>query len=83
MERQNTYEGWKNYETWNASLWINNDFGLWNSAVQFMKSYKGRAPYRDWVRYSGLENAQTRDEIKWTDKKLSLRELNAMMRELN
>jgi hypothetical protein len=77
-----TYEGWKNYETWNVALWINNDFPLYTSATKFMKSYKGRAPYSDWIWHAGLQNAETADEIKWVSKKLSLTELNEMMREL-
>ena len=28
----NTYQGWKNYETWNVSLWINNDPGFYSLA---------------------------------------------------
>jgi hypothetical protein len=24
--KQGTYEGWKNYETWNCALWINNEY---------------------------------------------------------
>lgn len=26
-----TYQGWKNYETWNVALWINNDQSLYNA----------------------------------------------------
>jgi hypothetical protein len=33
-----TYNGFKNYETWNVVLWINNDEGLYNFAKQ-CKSY--------------------------------------------
>ena len=33
-----TYEGWTNYDTWNVSLWINNEKHLYDGAVDFMKN---------------------------------------------
>ena len=33
-----TYNGYKNYETWNVSLWIQNDFGLYNIAKDCQQS---------------------------------------------
>ena len=82
MSKQ-TYEGWKNYETWNCALWINNDYPLYISARLFMKDYRGAKPYRDWVRVAGLENQQTKDGCKWISDKLSYSELNDMMQALN
>lgn len=79
----NMYEGWKNYETWNCALWINNDYPLYLSATLFMKAYNGAKPYRDWVHIAGLENATTKDGCKWISSKLSYAELNQMMEGLN
>jgi hypothetical protein len=79
----NMYEGWKNYETWNCALWINNDYPLYLSATLFMKAYNGAKPYRDWVHIAGLENATTKDGCKWISDKLSYAELNQMMKGIN
>ena len=77
-----TYEGWKNYATWNVSLWLNNEFGIYTGAVDFMKDYKGNHPYKDFCEDSGLSTQQTPDRIRWVSDQLDYDELNSMMREL-
>ena len=74
------YNGWKNYETWNVSMWINNDEALYNSAVNMMKRYKGRKPYRSFA--NALIANKTPDGVNWLSPKLDYRRLNAMMYEL-
>ena len=78
-----TYEGWKNYATWNVSLWLNNEYGIYLGAVAFMKDYKGRQPYKDFCKESGLDQQKTPDKIRWISKSLDYVALNQMMRELN
>lgn len=34
------YNGHKNWGYWNVSLWINNDEGLYNEAINLAKIYK-------------------------------------------
>ena len=77
-----TYEGWRNYDTWNCALWVNNDYTLYLSARLFMSVYKGVKPYRDWVKTAGLQGMATKDGCKWDSDKLSYAELNNMMKEL-
>jgi len=77
------YEGWKNYVSWNVSLWINNEYPLYQSAVAFMKTYKGKAPYKNFIAKQGLINDRTPDRIKWLSDQLDYSALNEMMREIN
>lgn len=35
-----SYNGWKNYETWNVSLWLDNDEGTYNEVREIMREVK-------------------------------------------
>lgn len=80
--KNTTYNGYKNYNTWNIALWICNDYNLYNIAVDFMKSFKGQAPYKKFIQFLGFDNSKTPDNVKYIDNKLSYRELNQVMRDL-
>lgn len=82
MKTDTRYNGWKNRQTWNCALWIGNDEPLYRAAVDFMRRYKGRAPYAAFVSAQGMETDKTPDGIAWISTRISFRELNAMMREL-
>jgi hypothetical protein len=76
------YNGWKNRQTWNVALWINNDEPLYRAAVDYMKGHKSRAPYKGFILHEGLQNDRTPDNIAWLGTRLDYRALNEMMREL-
>lgn len=76
------YNGYKNYNTWNVALWISNDYNLYKSAVKFMNSFKGQAPYKNFINFMGLENSKTFDGVNFIDASLGYRELNSFMKDL-
>ena len=76
------YNGWKNRQTWNVSLWINNDESLYGIAVDFMKTYKGSKPYASFIRRYGMQEERTPDRIKFLSNVLDYKALNEMMLEL-
>jgi len=79
MVKDTSYNGWKNRSTWNVMLWINNDEELYNSAVKFMKTYKGRKPYGAFIVYMGMQDDRTDDGIKWLSRLLDYKALNEAM----
>jgi len=78
-----TYEGWKNYETWNVSLWINNTEPLYRAAVAFMEENPDpKNPYMAFILNTKIIGIMTPDKVPYVSEKLDYEELNEMMREL-
>ena len=82
MKKDTTYNGWKNRQTWNVMLWIDNDEYLYKHAVEFMKSYTGSSPYAAFIRKMGMAGERTPDNIGWFSARLDYKELNEAMVEL-
>jgi hypothetical protein len=82
MKTEN-YNGWKNRQTWNVALWINNDEPIYRAAVEFVERSKSkRALYPRFIKHMGLEHDRTPDNIAWMGSRLAYRDLNSMMLEL-
>jgi hypothetical protein len=78
----NSYNGWKNYATWNVALWMNNDEGLYRDARAFMRRHgDDRSPYESYIEQAGLSK-KTPDGVAWDAETLDIPALNSMMREL-
>lgn len=68
-----TYNGFTNYETWNISLWIENDYDLYLAKEDYKKT-TNRPSYTGLVRYLDL-NGKTPDGVGWNSRKLNRKEL--------
>jgi hypothetical protein len=85
---KHTYNGWTNYETWNAALWIGNDEFLYNTAKACVE-YCGddETPWEKFVRCMtkgqiGRHMKQTPDGVKWDSACINDLEMVEMMGEL-
>ena len=74
----NTYNGWANYETWNVSLWIGNDEGLYDMARDYRRH--GYKAFAESIKEFG--SYETPDGVAWTDSALDYDRLDEMMAEL-
>ena len=71
--------GWTNYETWNVSLWIQNDEGLYNWARDYR--HFGYMKFAEALTEYSV-SPKTPDGVSWTDSELDIDELDEMMAEL-
>jgi len=64
------YNGWENYETWNVALWINNDQGLYDIAMEC-------GDYETFVYWlAGVMN-ETPDGVSFSDPKVNVIQINS------
>jgi hypothetical protein len=70
--------GWKNHQTWNVALWLQNDEPLYRLA----RIYRGRSYTRLAAHLARNGLTHTPDGVSYTDSRLSRSELTAMLRDL-
>ena len=76
-----TYNGYKNYETWNVVLWIGNDYPVYR-ASQGYKTYP--QPYlslRQDLRDGMLKCTFTGDGVSLWDKRLDVQAIDEVIKE--
>lgn len=71
------YNGWANYETWNVSLWILNDYNLYSQVLNLRPN-----SYRNFIKSLGLEKDRTPDGVAYISDRLSYNELDNAIKEL-
>ncbi len=67
--------GWKNWETWNVALWINNDQSLYNLALECV----GFTEFKNVIK-NDCGFLTTNDGAAWDDADYS--EIQSMMNEM-
>ena len=77
-----SYNGWKNRQTWNVALWIQNDEGLYH----FARDCRDYQQFVDDIKDTSGDSAigyRTPDGVAWNDSALDVERLDGLIRELN
>lgn len=75
-----TYNGWKNWETWNVALHINNDQGLYNLS-RSVSNYKEFCEILLECNEGRAIAYQTPDGVAWNDSGLDYDALEGLIKE--
>lgn len=77
-----SYNGWKNYETWNVWLWLTNDRPLYEAMLNYVEQYGDQVSYHGFLTHAGFTPDQkTPDDVKWWDENLDIQELDEAVKE--
>ena len=78
VPQEETFNGWANYETWNVSLWINNEESMYRLA-----RIKGHSGYDHLIPALEVNFGQmTPDGVRWMDPRIDTDEMDEMLEEL-
>ena len=81
------FNGWRNWETWNVALWINNDRGLYSIAQNFKYEDDPYMEFKKWMlvedrpAYEKQLCYQTPDGALYWDEVVDTKALNEMIKE--
>lgn len=78
------YNGWKNRQTWNVVLWLDNDEFLYRQArawVQLRKAAGRSILWTHLIKYLGLNGERTPDGIAWNGTRLDYPALNQHLKD--
>ena len=82
-----TYNGWKNYETWNVALYIQNEYPLYKAAVSYSEYQLDREVPCCYEAFRQLHldllGTSTPDGVSYTDPRLCHAELNELLNDLS
>ena len=81
-----TFQGWTNYGTWNVALYINNEYEMYMTALDWVKDrlWDDQSVDYDIFRHTMTElfGDKTPDGVSWNDECLDHQELSEMLQEL-
>ena len=88
LKEATSYNGWTNYETWNAALWIDNDRFYYD--LMMMPSTKTFDDFLKKIKSNIYNNLDanwdyknfTGDNVSWDDPKINIEEINEKIIEL-
>ncbi len=79
MKTCEVYNGWKNKETWNIALWLENDENMYYRMVAYARRYD-HPTYRGFIAHAELYDQHTPDGYRYDSARLDYKALTELIR---